>query len=166
MGKNAIEELKPQFVVSVGICFGLDEKKQQLCDVVVSEMIHDYERQRVSETRPEDRGASREAGPVLLSRARANAAVWQKVPIHFGTVTSGEKLVDSQEFRDHLKKLQPPAIAGDMEAAGLSAVCHETQTQFIMVKGICDWGFNKDKDCQSKAAQNACDFVLDALVVG
>jgi nucleoside phosphorylase len=46
-----------------------------------------------------------------------------------------------------------------MEAWGLSAVCHETQKQFIMVKGICDWGMKKDSDHQEIAAQNACEFV-------
>jgi nucleoside phosphorylase len=165
MGKNAIDVLKPEFVISVGICFGLREKDQQLGDVVVSEMIHDYERERVSETRPEDRGATREAGPILLSRARANSIIWTKAPLHFGTIASGEKLVDDEKLREKLKALQPNPIAGDMEAWGLSAVCHESQKQFIMVKGICDWGFNKKKDHQQLAAKNACDFVLDALVV-
>jgi nucleoside phosphorylase len=123
------------------------------------------EKERVSETKPEDRGATREAGPVLLSRARANAIIWDKAPLDFGTVASGEKLVDDVNFREKLKKLQPGPIAGDMEAWGLSAVCHEAQTQFIMVKGICDWGMHKEKDNQDIAARNACAFVLDALIV-
>jgi nucleoside phosphorylase len=166
MGKNAVDRLKPKFVISVGICFGLQEKKQQLGDVVISEMIHDYERQRVSKEQPEDRGATRESSPQLLSRARANLFIWKKANVHIGTIVSGEKLVDDEEFRATLIKLQPPAIAGEMEAWGLSAVCHEAQKQFIMVKGICDWGMKKDSDHQEQAAQNACDFALDALVVG
>jgi nucleoside phosphorylase len=166
MGKNSVDRLNPRFVISVGICFGLQEKKQQLGDVVISEMIHDYERQRVSKDRPEDRGATRESSPQLLSRARANLIIWRKANVHIGTIVSGEKLVDDEEFRMALLKLQPPAIAGEMEAWGLSAVCHEAQKQFIMVKGICDWGMKKDSDHQEQAAQNACDFVLDALVVG
>lgn len=56
MGKNAIDRLNPKYVISAGICFGLQESKQRLGDVVVSEMIHDYEKQRVSKERPEDRG--------------------------------------------------------------------------------------------------------------
>jgi nucleoside phosphorylase len=166
MGKNAVDSLNPKFVISVGICFGLQEKKQKLCDVAISEMIHDYERQRVSKEKPEDRGATREGSPQLLSRARANLIIWRKANVHVGTILSGEKLVDDEEFRATLLKLHPSAVAGEMEAWGLSAVCHEAQKQFIMVKGICDWGMNKDKDHQEEAAQNACDFVLDALVVG
>lgn len=165
VGKNALEELKPRFVISVGICFGLLPDKQKLGDVVVSEQVHDYERQRVSKERPEDRGATREGGSTLLSRARATRVIWDRATVHCGTVASGEKLVDDEDFRNRLKQLQPPAIAGDMEAWGLSAVCHEAQTQFIMVKGICDWGFDKTKEAQADAARNASNFVLDALVV-
>ena len=52
-----------------------------------------------------------------------------------------------------------------MESWGLSAVCHSAKIEFIMVKGICDWGFDKEKDKQSQAARNACEFVVRALVV-
>ncbi|MGJ4956901.1 hypothetical protein ACQR1H_14730 [Bradyrhizobium sp. HKCCYLRH2015] len=166
MGKNAIDCLKPKFVIAVGICFGLKEKKQHLCDVVVSELIYDYESQRVSKQKPENRGAKREGSPQLLSRARANLIIWKKANVHVGTVLSGEKLVDDSEFRETLLKIHPSAVAGEMEAWGLSAVCHESQRQFLMVKGICDWGMNKDKDYQEQAARNACDFVLESLVVG
>jgi purine-nucleoside phosphorylase len=159
MGKNAIDRLNPKYVISVGICFGLQEKKQNLGDVVVSEMIHDYEKQRVSKERPEDRGATRESAPQLLSRARANQVLWTKSNLHIGTIVSGEKLVDDEDFRASLLHLQPNPIAGDMEAWGLSAVCHETQKQFIMVKGICDWGMKKESDYQETPARNACEFV-------
>lgn len=165
MGKNAIEFLNPEYVISVGICFGLHEGKQNIGDIIVSEHVHDYERFRVSETRPEDRGATREAAPVLLSRARATLAIWKGATVHFGTIVSGEKLVDDRSFRDFLLTLRPAPIAGDMEAWGLSAVCHEMRKQFIMVKGICDWAVNKTSDHQSLAAANACKFVFDALVV-
>ena len=59
----------------------------------------------------------------------------------------------------------PPPIAGEMEAWGWSAVCHEMQRKFIMVKGICDWGENKTSDQQDIAAKNACRFAFDALIV-
>lgn len=166
MGKNAIDRLNPKYVISVGICFGLQESKQTLGDVVISEYIHDYEKQRVSKERPENRGATREGSPILLSRARANMIVWKKAALHVGAIVSGEKLVDDAEFRATLLKFQPTPIAGDMEAWGLSAVCHESQKQFIMVKGICDWGMKKEKDYQEVASRNACEFMLDALIVG
>lgn len=165
MGKNAIELLKPEYVISVGVCFGLREDKQRIGDIIISEHVHDYEKFRVSPTRPEDRGATREAAPVLLSCARANLAIWLGATVHVGTVVSGEKLVDDREFRDFLRHLNPPPIAGEMEAWGLSAVCHETRKQFIMVKGICDWGMNKKSDQQDVAVANACKFAFDALIV-
>jgi nucleoside phosphorylase len=165
MGKNAVDQLKPDYVISVGVCFGLREEDQALGDIVVSEYIHDYERVRVSVSRAEDRGPTREASPALLSRARASLAIWNGVPVHIGPIASGEKLVDHPAFRDALRKLSPAPIAGEMEAWGLSAVCHEARKQFIMVKGICDWGMNKTSNHQPIAATNACKFVFDALVV-
>jgi nucleoside phosphorylase len=165
MGKNAIDLLKPEYVISVGVCFGLREDKQCIGDVVISEYVHDYERLRLSTTDFQDRGATREAGPVLLSRARASLAIWNGATVHIGTVVSGEKLVDNREFRDFLRRLTPTSIAGEMEAWGLSAVCHETSKQFIMVKGICDWGMNKTSSQQDLAAANACKFVFEALIV-
>jgi nucleoside phosphorylase len=165
MGKNAIELLNPEYIISVGVCFGLREEKQSIGDIVVSEHIHDYERFRVAPSQSEDRGATRESAPVLLSRARASLAIWCGASVHVGTVVSGEKLVDDPSFRDFLRRLNPPPIAGEMEASGLSAVCHEMGKKFIMVKGICDWGMNKTSDRQELAAVNSCRFVFDALVV-
>jgi nucleoside phosphorylase len=150
-------------VISVGVCFGLRKDRQRIGDVVVSEHIHDYERFRVSPSRPEDRGATREAAPVLLSRARASLAIWNGASVHIGTVVSGEKLVDDRDFRNFLLSLSPRPIAGDMEAWGLSAVCHETKTSFIMV--ICDWGMNKTSGRQDVAAANACKFIFESLIV-
>jgi nucleoside phosphorylase len=165
MGKNAVDLLTPEYVVSVGVCFGLREDKQKIGDIVISEYVHDYERLRLSTTDFQDRGATRESAPVLLSRARASLAIWNGASVHIGTIVSGEKLVDNLEFRDFLRHLNPTSIAGEMEAWGLSAVCHEAKRQFIMVKGICDWGMNKTSNQQDLAATNACKFVFDALIV-
>src|SRR5262249_42056519 len=54
MGKAAIEYLHPEYVISAGVCFGLREEKQALGDIIISEHIHDYERIRLSPSRPED----------------------------------------------------------------------------------------------------------------
>jgi nucleoside phosphorylase len=50
-----------------------------------------------------------------------------------------------------------------MEGSGLLASAHRTNTAWILVKGICDWGFNKKDDCQKIAVQNAIKFVNFAL---
>ncbi len=165
MARNAISELKPKFVISYGICFGLNEKKQSLDDIVVSDSVFEYEKQRVSAARPEDRGSIRDASAALLSRVRAQQAIWQGTPIHIGLVASGEKLVDDAIFVKQLKERMPRAIAGEMETAGISAVCTELQVPFIMVKGICDFGHNKDDKHQRTAAQAAVKLVFDALIV-
>jgi nucleoside phosphorylase len=66
-----------------------------------------------------------------------------------------------------LKALEPEAIGGEMEGAGLYAACYRAHVDWIIVKAICYWAdgkkdLNKDKQ-QQLAAENAAKFVLFSL---
>jgi hypothetical protein len=92
---------------------------------------------------------------------------WEKVSVRFGLVLSGEKLVDNLDFREQLRVLEPEAIGGEMEGAGLYVACHDAKVDWILVKAICDWvdghkNRNKTKR-QALAAHNAARFVLHVL---
>jgi nucleoside phosphorylase len=79
---------------------------------------------------------------------------------------SGEKLADNEEFVSELLHIEPEAIGGEMEAAGVySAVAgeHLQHVHWTVVKGICDWGLGKDDSHQAAAALNAIDFVFHVL---
>ena len=121
------------------------------------------------------RGGKPRAADSLLRRVRdldqklENTPKWPK--LHIGTVMCGEKLVDHRPTRDALLKIEPEAIGGEMEGCGIENACRQTKTDWIVIKGICDWadgGKNcttKDRD-QRDAADNAALVVKAMLDLG
>lgn len=153
---------KPTAVVMIGIAFGKDQKKNRLGDVLVSESITAYEPMRIGE-KTIARGPTSLAGQILLDRFR-NMLDWEyenspstKSKKIIGQMLSGDKLVDDQEFKDRLFELFPNAIGGEMEGAGIyAATTRANVPEWILVKGICDWGDGtKNKDYQALAADAA-----------
>lgn len=172
--RNSISELKPAVVIMVGIAFGLKPGSQLIGDVLVSRQLHHYAPVRV--------GTSPDGSPRVIPRgSRVDCTGWvldrfnhadtaRQRPAHFGLLLSGEALVDNLEFRSQLLVREPEAIGGEMEGAGLYAAAWDTQTPWIVVKSICDWGDGQksqgETDNQSIAAESACDFTFAALLHG
>ena len=73
--------------------------------------------------------------------------------LSFGTILSGAKLVDSMDFRQQLRALEPEAIGGEMEGAGLYVACHDLKVDWILVKAICDFA---DGQKSRNKANEAC----------
>lgn len=153
---DAVQHLNPDYVISVGICFGTKKDKQNLCDVVVATEIQDYDHGRATNGNFSMRGQKIPAGDLLLSACRRLRQEGEN--IHDGLVASGDKLVDDQTFVEFLLNHVPDAIAGEMEAAGISSCCSREKKEWVMIKAICDWGFDKDKKHQPEAARNAARF--------
>lgn len=163
--EEAIRKLQPNFVIAIGIAFGIDSKKQAIGDILVSSQVQCYELQRVGETTIIPRGDKVPAHPGLISRCDAAKIAWKKANIHTGLILSGDKLVDSAVFKKSLIELEPESIGGDMEAAGILAACIRHNTPWLIIKGICDWGENKGDGDQGHACINAFDLffhILDA----
>lgn len=168
---RGIRALVPSAVIMAGIAFGVDETKQSIGDVLVSEHIRLYELQRVGTKRGGPRiilrGDRSPASTWLLNRMKAAAVYWRGATLCFGVVLTGEKLVDNLDFRAQLLNFEPEAIGGEMEGAGLYTACQDRKVDWILVKGICDWADgNKERDreaSQRTAALNAARFVLHAL---
>lgn len=168
--------MKPDMIVSAGICFGLKEKRQEIGDLVIANRVRIYEPQRVAQSaglqwpwsrqRITPRGDVVSAGATLLDRCRDLRTSWRRAPIHEGLLVSGEKLVDSSAFRNALLELEPEAIAGEMEGAGIVSVCQRRQIEWIVLKGICDFGFGKTKEGQPEAARNAFHFLGELIQSG
>ena len=161
---QAISHWDPELLLAVGIAFGVNEKKQHIGDVLVSTDVLDYEPARVEPdgtfTR---RGKPRETSRELSDRVknldlqRGGQPGWPT--IHMGTIVSGAKLVDNEEYRDTLTALQGDVIGGEMEGAGILAACAGNDVDMTVVKAICDWGTEKNnpskEEDQKKAARNA-----------
>jgi nucleoside phosphorylase/tetratricopeptide (TPR) repeat protein len=167
---KGIEALSPLAVIMVGIAFGIDETKQRLGDILVAKQLRPYDLQKIGQDRNNWRGDKPAASPLLLGLFRTAERNWKvsdTSKVRFGTVLSGDKLIDNKDYRDLLLDFEPEAIGGEMEGAGLYAACHDEKVDWILVKGICDWADgNKSKDKESRqkmAASNAAAFVVSAL---
>lgn len=172
---TGIEALSPSAVIMVGIAFGIDPNKQRIGEVLVSRQLLGYELQRVGtgsdgQVVIQLRGDRPSASTRLLDRFRGSLFEWQGLKVDFGLMLSGEKLIDHQDFRDQLHKLEPEAIGGEMEGVGLYAAAQRKKVDWIVVKAICDWAdgnkSQRKNSRQKKAAENAAHFTLHVLRLG
>jgi nucleoside phosphorylase len=174
--EEAIVTLQPSAIFMIGVAFGVDSGKQKIGDVLVSKQILLYEPQRIGTENGElkllPRGSRVDASTRLLSLLRAvDARGGTGDPVvTFGLILSGEKLVDNVAFREQLGTLEPEAIGGEMEGAGLYTSCQKKKVDWILVKAICDWAdghkaINKEQN-QQLAATNAVALVVKALQSG
>jgi nucleoside phosphorylase len=166
---TAIRIWQPRAVILVGIAFGVRPAVQSLGDVMVADRVIHYDRERVG-AEVVARGVNAETGQILLHRFRDLAPRWMEThggtpKVHFGSVLSGEKLIANADYKSELVARYPTAIGGEMEGAGLYSAAARAGVEWIVVKGICDWGDEAKHDSmQAAAAENAISlvkFVID-----
>lgn len=166
-----IREIKPAAVVMVGIAFGTDEKNQKIGDVLISKRILPYDSQKFLETTTHYKETPKDVGFQLLNAFNdyENWNYWldnsQQSSVFIGSILTGSKLINNYGYRtkllDDFKEYEP--IGGEMEAYGIYSICKlHGISEWIIVKGICDWGYKKDdpdkETHQEIAANAAADF--------
>jgi nucleoside phosphorylase len=148
----------------IGIAFGLKKTKQKIGQILISRELENYESAKILGRKSIPRGNKIPAGPTLFNRFDNSALGYKIVKIEPGLMLSGDKLIDSEPFIKKLKKSYPEAIGGEMEGPGLQATCEREKKEWILIKGISDWGFNKQTTNKEKhqmmAISNVCDFLL------
>lgn len=163
---SAIRFWHPKAIIMIGVAWGMDSDKQKIGDVLVSKKVVQYESAKIKNGNNIHRGSEPDAGAVLVDRFKScldwefetEDGLSQK---HIGTLLSGEKLLDDKTYRDKLHLQFPEAIGGDMEGAGLAAIALSYNiTEWIVVKGICDWGFNKQTEQKDFYQQIAMDAAI------
>ena len=160
---EAADAVNPDFIVMVGICFGLNEADYAIGDILISKQLQNYELVRQGSNGVTPRGDKIPCSAHLLTRFDSASVEWKKVKVKPGFMISGEKLSDDKEFVDYLKSTFKEAIGADMEGSGLLAVGHRKKIDWILIKGICDWGYDKDKLNQKLAISNVAEFLLYTL---
>jgi WD40 repeat protein/nucleoside phosphorylase len=164
-----VREINPVGVVMVGIAFGADEKTQKIGDVLVSKKILTYDPEKIRENSNEYKEDPKEAGFQLLN-AFGDSEDWvyhingEKASVHKGAILTGSKLINNRGFKDKLledfKRYSP--IGGEMEAYGIYSMCRlHGIPEWIIIKAICDWAYNKDdhkEEYQKIAAESAVDY--------
>lgn len=158
---ESIKSLKPKAVIMAGIALGKSKEKQKLGDILVSKSVIIYEPSRQNNDGSiHYRGSKPEADRVLINRFTQDNehhycfnSLNKKVNIIPGPLLSGEKLIDSSEFKAKLFEDHPDAIGGEMEAAGVYVACYSEGIPWIIIKSICDWADGeKSKEAQPESA--------------
>jgi nucleoside phosphorylase len=168
---RVIKQCRPDFVMLAGICYGLrPDEGQRIGDIVVARRVQGLDQRRATDAlaRPTIyRGVNVGVSPLLLDRFQAAQTTWSGARVHIGTVLSGNLLVDSEKVIALLRTDFPDAIAGEMEGAGVhEASTLDTRPDWIMVKGISDWGYHKSDRDQRRAAANAADYLVHVVLGG
>ena len=153
---KAITSLKPDFIIMVGIGFGLKEEEQSLGDIMVSDAIEDYGTCKIKEMEVIPRGNKIPSNAILKNRFADSKLDWNKSKVHTGLIITNDVLVNDNNLVARLKQQYPDAIGGEMEGCGLLA---NYSTPWILIKGICDFGHDKKNEYQEFAAMNAIEYV-------
>ncbi len=168
---SLISSVRPDYLILTGICYGLRPKEQKLGDIIVARQVRaiDHRKVTMSQDGAEEltrlRGDFVTASPALVSRFTV-ADRPDGVAVHIGQLLSGSTLVDSERLRDQLVELDPEALGGEMEGAGVYAAAAPEKTDWIVVKAISDWAHHKTKKAQPKAAANVAEFVVSVIRSG
>lgn len=164
---NLIGTLSPVAVVMVGIAFGADEKEEKIGDVLVSDKILPYDSQKILEEKTIYKEIPKEVGFQLLNAFREHGEWVYNLPnkkksvVHIGSVLTGSRLINNYEYREKLLDdfAEYKPVGGEMEAQGIYAMCRlQGIGEWIIVKGICDWGYKKNnpnKEADQKIAAHA-----------
>lgn len=164
---DAIKLFRPDFVIMVGIAFGLKRSKQKIGDILVSRELQNYDSRKKTNTEIIPRGPRIPAGSTLLDRFDNSSLIFNKADVKIDFMISGDTLVDDKDFVEELQRVFPEAVGGEMEGTGLQASCHRSKIEWILIKGICDWGYDKqgqDKDKnQEIAITNASNYLVYTL---
>lgn len=162
---DAITNINIDTIIFSGIAFGNYTKRngdQNIGDILVSKQLWNYESGKVDNNYI-SRGDKCSATPWLLDRFQNSALKWETSEIHFGVIASGEKLVNSEEFVMKLMNQESELIGGEMEGVGLVSVAERYRKDWILIKGISDWGVGKTDTDQIDVAKKTFRYVFQTI---
>ena len=170
--QNVQKAINAQYVIAIGICYGMKEGKTKLGHVIVAKSIIDMSSKRASDHGVVARPKEWESGSTLygiFNRSRGfelASGGGEFVEVHTGVLTSENTLVASQDYKKKILDQIPQALGGEMEGAGILQAAKGGEYEGIVIKGIADWG-NKDKEPYRKwqkfVAGAAAKYVLYRL---
>ena len=172
-GTNILDDLSPQVIIAVGIAWGAKNSDGQcIGDILLSARLRDAQHHKVTPEKVTPRGTIIEASGTLL-KTFIRAAEYSGKRTHEGLLISIETLFDDEQHRDKVIAAdEDQAIGGEMEGSGLLMALRgvrDRRVDWLIVKAICDWGFNKNKDPVQKeqdqinAARNAAELCVATI---
>ncbi|XP_066019784.1 NLR family CARD domain-containing protein 4-like isoform X2 [Pocillopora verrucosa] len=172
--KNAVTQLRPKAVFSVGHCGGMSQESTKLGDVVVSEKLTTYSYQKVTQDGKKFRGLTTPVSRDIAELIKCAGYGWNpplenpnksKVEVHCGEVLSGCELVQAEWRREELVKSFPEAIAIETEGEGVFSAAHELKMEWVVIKGISGYadGTEAKETWQTFASVTAASLVVSIL---
>ena len=161
--KKALKNLPNlKYIFAVGVCGGV-KGRVKLGDVIVSKNICGYPDLKMTEAIWISRSFSSRTTEQNFYHYLSQAA---NIPpnTHLGTILSGSWLIKTTVILKKLLKLCPEAIAFEMEGVGIVQACAGKEIEFLIVKGVSDFGDAKKTDVwQPQAAVNTAKYLCDAM---
>ncbi|MCX7049741.1 MAG: nucleoside phosphorylase-like protein [Candidatus Sumerlaeota bacterium] len=176
---NCIAETGATGMVSLGMAFGVDPKRQKIGDIIVSKALlpYDYriiksEDGKIVNDYSEMRIYGSQLSLIAMLEKESRNKEWQgEVKVRFGALLTGAAKIHCQKFRDdlvsNLRDCGEPIIGGEMEGLGLLSVSAPENPLWVVAKGISDFADEKRdeiiKTSRLVACKNSARFVLQAL---
>ena len=165
-----VDNLAPDYLVCLGIAYGLRPDQQGVGDVLVSTQLKLWDPKKVMDSSAGEiiiwRGDKVLASVLLLDRCRSATVDWHDCTVHFGLLLTANTLVNATRLVDMLRASEPDGVGGEMEGAGVYIVGAARKVDWIVIKGISDWGIHKEDGGQELAARNAAAFLLHVVRCG
>lgn len=184
--RKAVKLAKPNIIISLGVGFGADFRKNHLGDVMVGRQHFSYDKSAkvvkggirikvLHVEEPDNYMLSRFKSTINMEEPMAGELLDNSFEILLGNMVTGEFVIDSAEFMSMI--LKPfellGIIGGEMEAYGIFEEIRKSKYCFlgvktphcIMIKGICDWGSGKnDKPLFDKLGIEKNDLQMYAMI--
>ena len=125
--KNAVTQLRPKAVFSVGQCSGMNQETTNLGDVVLSEKLTTYSYQKVTKDGKKFCGFTTPVSREIAELINCAGHGWnpplenpkeRKVEVLCGEVLSGTEVMHAEWRQEELMKSSPEAIAIETEEEG------------------------------------------------
>ena len=132
--KNAVSQLRPKAVFSVGHCSGMNQESTKLGDVVVSEKLTTYSYQKVTQDGKKFCGFTTPVSRDIAELIQCAGHGWnpplenpkeREVEVLCGEILSGTEVVQAEWQRDELVNSFPGAIAIETEGEGKISFSYE-----------------------------------------
>ena len=132
--KNAVTQLRPKAVFSVGQCSGMNQETTKLGDVVVSEKLTTYSYQKVTKDGKKFCGFTTPVSRDIAELIKCAGHGWnpplenpkeRKVEVRRGEVLSGTEIVQAEWRQEELMKSFRGAIAIETEGEGKISFSYE-----------------------------------------
>jgi adenosylhomocysteine nucleosidase len=184
---QARAETQATTIILIGTAFGIDQARQNIGDVIVSESVFLYDDRRVVDADKGSAGkykveypstARKVASGTLHDRFRRLAEQYLQdraaENVDLGVILSGGARIESAAYRDEvvasLPPMDQPVIGGEMEGMGAISAALSTdpyEPGWVVVKGISDFADGpsrlKIKETRAVAARASAMAVLRVL---